>query len=272
LKDNKRFNLTMPSVTPLAFASAAPWPLRGLFRLSKSFTRLAVTLCVNEMMSLRGWFGEKMTTFIMWVSLDKEVYRRFHDVIIPAKNGTTQIDHILVSPYGLFIVETKNKKGWIFGSGDHPKWTQLVYGRKYSFQNPLRQTFRQQKVLCEYLDLSESKVRTVVFFVGDCRFKTRLPDNVINSGLGKFIKQFQVHILAPQEIDRIVGKLERLVYESSLTTRDHVRSLRERHGSATVCPKCGSNLVERTARKGPNAGSKFLGCENYPRCRFTRNA
>jgi hypothetical protein len=223
-------------------------------------------------MSLRGWVGEKTTTFNMWLSLDKEVYRRFHDVVIPAKNGTTQIDHILVSPYGLFIVETKNKKGWIFGSKDQPKWTQSIYGKKYSFQNPLRQTFRQKKVLSEYLELNESTIHTVVFFVGDCRFKTSLPDNVINSRLGKYIKQFQDRILAPQEIDRIVGKLERHVSECSLTTRDHVQSLRERHSSTTVCPNCGSNLVERTARKGPNAGSKFLGCENYPRCRFTRNA
>ena len=60
--------------------------------------------------------------------------------------------------------------------------------------------------------------------------------------------------------------------ESTLTNRDHIKSLRERHSSTTVCPKCGSNLVERTARNGPNAGSKFLGCENYPKCRFTKNA
>jgi restriction system protein len=218
----------------------------------------------------RGWFGEKKTTFSMWLSLDKRIYRRFHNVIIPANNGTTQIDHILVSPYGLFIVETKNRNGWIFGSEDQPKWTQSLYGNNYPFQNPLRQTFRQKKVLSEYLELNESTIRTVVFFVGDCRFKTRLPNNVIKSRLGKYIKQFQDRILVPQEIDRIVEKLEKHGSESSLTTRDHVRSLRERHSSTTVCPKCGSKLVERTARKGPNAGSKFLGCENYPRCRFTR--
>lgn len=207
----------------------------------------------------------------MWLSLNQEVYRRFHDVIIPAKNGTTQIDHILVSPYGLFIVETKNKKGWIFGSGDQAKWTQSIYGKNYSFQNPLRQTFRQKKVLSEYLELNESIIHTIVFFVGDCKFKTRLPDNVINTRLGRYVKQFKDHALTPREIDRIVGKLENHISKSSLTTKDHVRSLRERHSSTTVCPKCGSKLIERTARKGPNSGLKFLGCENYPRCRFTRS-
>jgi hypothetical protein len=66
----------------------------------------------------KGWFGEKKTTFNMWLFLNTDTYRRFHDVIIPSKNGTTQIDHILVSSFGVFIVETKNIKDWIFGSED----------------------------------------------------------------------------------------------------------------------------------------------------------
>ncbi len=221
---------------------------------------------------LRGWFGEKKTTVNMWMSLDGSIYRRFHDVIVPAKNGTTQIDHILISPYGVFIVETKNIKGWIFGSEEQSKWTQSLYGKNYSFQNPIRQTFRQKKILSEYLGLDESNIHTVIHFVGDCKFKTRLPANVINSGLGRYIKQFRNSILSIEETNRVSRALEQHVSQSSLTTRDHVRSLRERHSSNTVCPKCGSKLVERTAKKGPNAGSKFLGCENYPRCRFTKNA
>lgn len=221
---------------------------------------------------LRGWFGEKKTTFNMWLTLDARVYRRFHDVIIPGNNGTTQIDHLLISPYGLFIVETKNIKGWIFGSESQSKWTQSLYRKKYSFQNPIRQTFRQKKILSKYLGLDESLIRTVIYFVGDCKFKTHLPVNVIKSGLGRYIKQFRDCILSPEEINCVVVALEQHVSESSLTTRDHVRSLRDRHNSTTVCPKCGSNLIERTAKKGPNEGSKFLGCENYPRCRFTRNA
>lgn len=224
------------------------------------------------MISFRGWFGEKNTAFKMWLSLDKDVYRRFHDVIIPASNGTTQIDHLLVSPYGLFIVETKNIKGWIFGSEDQPKWTQSLYGKKYSFQNPIRQTFRQKKILSEYLSLDESVIHTVIYFVGDCEFKTKLPGNVINSGLGRYIKQFTDRILSPEKINHVVGALEKHVAESSLTTKDHVRSLRERYSSTTVCPRCGANLVVRTVKKGSNVGSKFLGCENYPRCRFTRKA
>jgi len=221
---------------------------------------------------LKGWFGEKKTTFKMWLSLDAKIYRRYHDVIIPTANGTTQIDHLLVSPFGLFIIETKNFKGWIFGSENQPKWTKSIYGKKYSFQNPLRQTFRQKKILSEFLNLDESIIHTVIFFVGDCKFKTHLPSNVINSGLGRYIKRFQTLILSPNEIHQITDKLEQHLSKSTVATRDHVRSLRERHSSTTVCPKCGSNLVERKVKKGPRAGSKFLGCESYPKCRFTKNA
>jgi hypothetical protein len=208
----------------------------------------------------------------MWLSLDEVTYRRFHNVIIPTRNGTTQIDHILVSPFGLFIVETKNRKGWIFGSENQATWTQSLYGRNYSFQNPLRQAYRQKKSLCEFLRINESAIHTIVYFVGDCKFKSPLPANVIRSRLGRCIKRYNSRILSPEQVDRVVEKLERHLVESTLTRRDHLRSLRQRHNSTTVCPRCGSSLVERTARQGPTAGSTFLGCENYPRCRFTRNA
>ncbi|MDH5434404.1 MAG: NERD domain-containing protein [Gammaproteobacteria bacterium] len=223
------------------------------------------------MKTIIGWFGEKLTTFGMWVTLNSEVYQRFHNVIIPASNGTTQIDHLLVSPYGIFIVETKNIKGWIFGSAEQAKWTQSLYGKKYSFQNPVRQTYRQMKVLSDYIGIDESKIKTVVFFVGDCKFKTDMPSNVIRSGLGSYIKNFSNIVLSNSEIAQIIQKLNRHVSESTLRTRDHVRSLKQRHNSTTVCPKCGSSLVVRAAKQGANAGNKFLGCESYPKCRFTKN-
>ena len=235
----------------------------GLFIILSLFLRSSM---------LKGWFGEKKTTFNMWLSLDAKIYRRYHDVIIPSSKGTTQIDHLLVSPYGLFIVETKNIKGWIFGSEDQAKWTKSVYGKKYSFQNPIRQTFRQKKTLSKFLSIDESRIHTVIFFVGDCKFKTQLPSNVIKSGLGRYIKRFRSPILSPNEIQQISGRLEQHISESTVTTRDHVRSLRKRHSSKTVCPRCGSNLVERMVKKGPRAGSKFLGCESYPKSRFTKNA
>jgi predicted RNA-binding Zn-ribbon protein involved in translation (DUF1610 family) len=142
--------------------------------------------------------------------------------------------------------------------------------KKYSFQNPIRQNFRQKKIVSEYLGLHESTIHTVIYFVGDCKFKSSLPNNVIKSGLGSYIKNFRDRILPPEEISRVLNTLEKHVSGSTLTTEDHVQSLRERHSSTSVCPKCGSKLIERTAKKGLRAGTNFLGCEKYPRCRFTK--
>ena len=216
----------------------------------------------------KGWFGEQKTEFNLWFSLDKKLYRRFHDVIIPSSNGTTQVDHILVSPFGLFIVETKNKTGWIFGSETQSKWTQVVYKNKYSFQNPLRQTHRHKKVLSKFLDINESNIETVVYFNGDSEFKTELPSNVLSHGLGSYIKQFNDIVLSDTEIQRICGLL--IDTEGKISKQEHIQSLHERHSSDTVCPKCGSDLVERTVKQGPRTGSQFLGCSSYPKCKFSK--
>src|SRR5690606_28547953 len=135
--------------------------------------------------------------------------------------------------------------------------------------NPLRQDFRQKKILCEFLGLDQSKVQTIVYFVGNCKFKTELPDHVITSGIGRFIKQFQKQILSTEEVNKVVKLLRKQLSESSLSLRDHLLSLRKRHSSITHCPRCGSSLVLRKAKEGANAGENFLGCEDYPKCRLT---
>ena len=70
----------------------------------------------------KGWFGEKLTTFGLWLGLDDNIYRRIHDIILPSKNGTTQVDHVLISAFGIFVIETKNMKGWIFGGQNDSTW------------------------------------------------------------------------------------------------------------------------------------------------------
>lgn len=221
---------------------------------------------------IRGWIGEKKTSFKLWLWLSGTKYRKFNNVIVPSSNGTTQIDHILVSEYGIFIIETKNKKGWIYGSKDQTKWTQTLYNTKYQFQNPIRQTFRQKKVLSEFLSVSENKINDVVYFVGSCKFKTELPSNVIKSGLGRYIKRFKKKPLKTHDVQRITNLLKKHISDNKYSNRDHRQSLKKRHSSKTICPKCGSHLVMRVAINGATAGSNFLGCTNYPKCRFTRSA
>ena len=65
----------------------------------------------------KGWFGEKMINRGLR-KLDPTQYQLFHDLYLPhpTETGTTQIDHVVVSPFGIFVIETKNYRGWIFGN------------------------------------------------------------------------------------------------------------------------------------------------------------
>ena len=212
----------------------------------------------------------KKTQFNLWLSLDTKLYRRLHDVIIPSNNGTAQIDHILVSPFGIFVIETKNYKGWIYGSESQSNWTQVIYKSKHNFQNPLRQTHRHKKVLSKYLSISETNIQTVISFVGDVQFKTELPSNVLRSGVSSYIEQFDERVFSEEEVERIMALLTNVKSEINISKEEHIQSLHNRYASKTICPKCGSELVMREVKQGARKGSQFLGCSSFPRCRYTK--
>lgn len=218
----------------------------------------------------KGWIGEKATQFGMWAKLDAEIYQRSHNVIFPTNNGTTQVDHILLSRFGIFVVETKNIDGWIFGNEKSRQWTQSLYGKKYKFQNPLHQNYRHTKAVAEYLGIGDDHIHSVIFFIGDnTQLKTDLPPNVMTKGLSSYIKSFDKFVFTRSEVNGFVARIEGLK-EVQVSGRDHVANLKNRYSSTTTCPKCGEDLVERTVKKGPNAGNQFLGCSGFPKCRFTK--
>src|SRR5437763_4468828 len=105
---------------------------------------------------VRGWVGEHATSSLIAGSLNRDIYTRFEDVIVPTANGTTQIDHVVVSSFGVFVIETKNVSGWIFGRENDAKWTQVLPGKKRQFQNPLRQNYRHTRALADFLRLDHS--------------------------------------------------------------------------------------------------------------------
>jgi len=219
---------------------------------------------------IKGWIGEKLTTLGMWAMLDKNIYHRFDNVIVNTPIGTTQVDHVLVSVYGIFVIETKNIKGWIFGTPNSDEWTQVIYGNKKQFQNPIKQNYRHTKCLSEQLKLEHELFKPIVFFIGDCEFKTDMPSNVLRGGLIPYIKKFRQVLLSPQQVEQIEASLISLKQDKSLNRRAHLDSLRDRHESTTICPRCGGSLVKRISKKGEFAGKPFFGCSNYPKCKYIK--
>lgn len=227
---------------------------------------------------LKGVVGEAMGSLAGNLFLDKETYRSLNNITLNTSNGTTQIDHVIVSRYGIFVVEAKNYQGWILGDERQPEWTQsLPGGKKFKFQNPLRQNYRHIQVLSEFLGLPEEKFHSVVMFWGESEFKTEMPPNVISKGYSSYIKSKRNVLFSDMEIAQFVetlqtGRLPTGLLKGMETRRQHLDSLKERHNSTTRCPKCGADLVERMVKSGERVGQKFLGCSAYPKCRFTRAA
>ncbi len=141
---------------------------------------------------MKGAIGEALVNLAAALFLDKNIYRLFKNVTLPTEDGTTQVDHVIVSPYGIFVIETKNLKGWIFGNAQQKMWTQQIYKHKSQFQNPLHQNYKHTQTLQSALEIEPSKLFSLVVFIGDSEFKTPMPENVVFAGgYIRFIKSKQ---------------------------------------------------------------------------------
>jgi restriction system protein len=181
----------------------------------------------------KGWLGERRVRMLIDRRLDLTVYREFQNVTIRRPDGeTTQIDHIYVSPFGIFVIETKNMSHWIFGNATRPTWTQQIYRTKVPFRNPLHQNYGHIKALEALLEIPEHMFKSIVVFAGDSTFKTAMPDEVHTcDDLIGYIRSIDIPILSPEQIDAVCWKLHSWRLEPSWSVhRAHVDSLRRRHG------------------------------------------
>lgn len=161
-------------------------------------------------------------------------YHLLSHVTLPLRNGTTQIDHILVSCFGIFVIETKDYRGWIFGSPGAPYWTQVHFRAKFRFQNPIRQNYLHVQTVQQLLDfLPASVIHSAVVFTGDAEFKTPLPDGVFSiEGLQIYIGSHAVEVMSINRVQFCVGRLETARFSITKETDvEHVQRLRSRYGN-----------------------------------------
>lgn len=201
-------------------------------------------------------------------ALPKE-YKNINNIMLCKNNGkTTQVDHIVVSPYGIFVIETKNYKGYITGSEYGAKWTE---NKKYSFQNPIRQNYGHIKALSELLNLPEDIFISIIVFSVEAKIKVETKKHLIYTvNLRKTIRSYQQRKLNDEQVDTFVQIIHDANMDSQEVRKEHVNNIiresRERDYmiERKICPKCQNILVDRNGKYG-----KFLGCSQYPKCRFT---
>jgi Nuclease-related domain len=179
--------------------------------------------------------GEALLSRALQTYFGPPDYHLLNHVTLQLKNGTTEIDHILVSRFGVFVIETKDYKGWIFGDARQAKWTQVLFKYKFRFQNPIVQNFGHVRAVQDLLDfLPPDAVKSIVVFIGEAEFKTEIPQGVFEglSDLIAYLRKQTIPVMSLNRVQFCVGRIEtaRLAI-SGKTDVEHVQSLERRYGS-----------------------------------------
>ena len=234
----------------------------------------------------KGKRGEMRVSAILSKLSDE--YTILNDLVFRTEKGTTQIDHIVVSKYGIFTIETKNYRGEIYGDDNRKEWTQLIvtkvtyekkwwktytYVTKNRFYNPVKQSVGHALRIKELLSVfPHVKIVPIVVFTGDAILRYVESNNhvVYEKKLLDVIDGYKTTYLTDNDVQAVLAILTSNNIRETVSDRQHVKNLRTaaREVNATInsgiCPKCGGHLIKRNGKYGT-----FYGCSNYPKCRFT---
>lgn len=221
---------------------------------------------------IKGVVGEKKVSLILYY-LDKSKYKVINNIVLKIGQRTTQIDHIVISDFGIFVIETKNYKGWIVGNENSEYWTQVIFKRKEKLYNPIRQNLGHiialKFLLREYTTV---EYKSIIVFPRNADIKVNTFTEVIYSHqLLKTIKSHTERNLTEADKEDIYQKINTSNLVKTYDSRNHINSIKQnikkREGAIAKnkCPQCGGDLIIRIGKFG-----KFLGCISFPRCKFSQ--
>ncbi len=236
--------------------------------------------------SRKGKRGEMIVSSIL-SNLPPD-YHLLDNVVLRTKGGTSQIDHVVVSRYGIFAIETKNYRGEIYGDDNRQQWTQIIvtnvtylkkwyktysYVTKNRFYNPVKQSLTHIYALKDSLQgFPNVKIVPIVVFIGEAVLKEVHSNTHVIYGddLLRVILSYTTPSLSDEDVEIIYNHLVQQDAKEVVSNKEHVQniritqSVRNNKIRSGICPRCGGELVERKGRY-----SSFYGCSNYPNCKFT---
>lgn len=245
--------------------------LRIISRSNKAPKKRRKKTTYSSYAKVLGEIGEESVASILR-TLPKD-YVVFNDVYLEIKGKSTQIDHVVISRYGVFIIETKNYTGWIFGNDTSEYWTQTIYDEKYKLRNPLKQNYAHLKTLQLIFGIEERFYFPVVAFHDKATLKCKTYGNVMYfSELKDFILSKTIPKLTDELVNRLSAVLMYYSVKNENQKQEHILKVKQDIANKEslvekgICPKCGGMLIHRQGKYG-----EFISCINYPSCRFTQN-
>lgn len=212
----------------------------------------------------RGEEGESWVRIVIGHTVENEKYV-INNLTLENNGKTSQIDHIVINPRGIFVIETKNYSGKIYGNENQLEWTQVMnYGRvKNKLYNPLKQNathiYNIKKII------GNLPIRSLVVFVQNNTLNIEannvIPLSALNSTLN-----YGENILTVEQMKTAYQAL--LDNKSDVTLEEHIVNVKEQKLNVArgFCPRCGNKLIIKYGKYG-----EFWGCSNYPKCKFIKN-
>lgn len=203
------------------------WPILGVLLV------LCLWLRTKHAKGVLGEFAGKLAVK-QW--LPESGYELFSDVMLQDKRGTTQIDHVVVSRFGIFVIEAKGISGKLYASSETKYRTWKVYrnGRGYTFQNPYLQNYRHRCALAEVLDVSLEVLHDVIFFPHE-ELVVATPEKLLPSfvtgrrGLAAYVLSFKEQVFTVEEVSRLTAALSLKRMENSRENKKkHTADLKAR--------------------------------------------
>lgn len=221
----------------------------------------------------KGAIGEKRVARIL-EKLPEGKYSVINNLLLNNSGYTSQVDHVVVSVYGIFVIETKTYQGIISGGENSEQWTQNIYGNKYEFRNPILQNYGHVKSMKQVLgDYKSVPFISIVAFSSQANLRVSSNIPVVYwSQILDVIRGYENPVIKESDVRRITRLLMASNTDSKETRKDHVKNIRAnvKKRQETIasgkCPRCGGDLVLRKGKYGP-----FYGCSNYPKCTFIQN-
>ena len=219
---------------------------------------------------VKGYVGEKLVAKKL-SKLNKRKYKIINNLLLKTLKGTAQIDHIVISQYGIFVIETKNYKGIITGNEYDDNWNQILFNNKEVLRNPIKQNNGHIKALKDVIPaLRYKKINSIILFTKRSNLKVNTETTVIY--YNKVIKRSKKKEFTKEEVDYIYKKLNELNIDSFKQRVVHVKNVKrnikeaEKKLRKNKCPRCGGKLKKKKGKYG-----KFKRCKNYPECTFRIN-